>query len=256
VSNIGIALQLYTVRDAAAHDLPGTLRRCREAGFDYVQWSAMPDLPAPAIRDALDQAGLKAIAAHCAVEPLETDLAAVSAFWRTVGAPDLASGGMMSDCLDSIDAWRRGAARLDALCARLRGAGMRLSYHNHAFELERFAGDPRLKLDILYEETDATHLCAEFDTAWLAVGGADPAAYIRKYAGRCPLLHVKDLAPARDAPGRPVFTPLGQGMLDWAAVFDAAEEAAVEWYIYEQDACDGDVFDALRRSYEFLAAHA
>jgi len=256
VSNIGIALQLYTVREPAARDLHGTLRRCREAGFDYVQWSGMPDLMAPEIHDALEQAGLKAIAAHCAVEPLEQDFDAVVAFWRAIGVPDLAPGGMMDDCRDSIDAWRRGAARLDALGARLRDAGMRLSYHNHAFELECFPADPRARLDILYEETAPDRLYAEFDTAWLAVAGADPAAYIRKYAGRCPLLHVKDLAPAPDAAGNPVFTPLGQGTLDWPAVFDAAEEAAVEWYIYEQDTCDGDVFDALHISYEFLAAHA
>lgn len=256
MSNIGIALQLYTVREPAAHDLPGTLRRCREAGFDYVQWSGMPELTAPRIRDALEQAGLKAIAAHCDVELLESDFEAIVAFWRTIGVPDLAPGGMMQECRDSLDAWRRGAARLDALGTRLRQAGMRLSYHNHAFELEHFAGDPRTKLDILYEETAADCLYAEFDTAWLAAGGADPAAYIRKYAGRCPLLHVKDLAATPDAAGKPVFTPLGQGVLDWPAIFDAAEEAAVEWYIYEQDTCEGDLFEALRISYEFLAAHA
>ena len=256
MSNIGIALQLYSLREAAARDLPGTLRRCRDAGFSYVQWSGMPHLPAAEIRTLLDDAGLKAIAGHAAVEDFECDFEKTVQFWKTVGAPDIAPGSMMDDCRDTLDAWRRGVARLDALGARLRETGMRLSYHNHDFELQRFPGDERPLLDILYATSCPDNVYAEFDTAWLALGGADPAGYIRRFPGRCPLLHVKDLAPARDEAGAPVFTPLGHGSLDWESIFDASEEAGVEWYIYEQDTCDGDPFEAARTSYEFLAENA
>lgn len=251
----GIALQLYTVREPAAKDLPGTLKRVREAGFEYVQWSGMPDLSAQEIRDALDAAGLKAIAAHCDVVAMETDFDADVAFWKTVGAPDVAPGGMMDDCRDTLEAWLQGARRLDALGARLREVGMRLSYHNHAAEFEKFPEDPRCKLDILYEETSPENLYAELDTAWVQVGGADPAAYIRKYSGRCPVIHVKDLA-AEERDGHPWFPPLGQGVLDWTAIFEAGEAAGIEWYAYEQDTCDGDPLESVRISYEFLAAHA
>jgi len=255
MSEIGIALQLYTVREPAAQDLEGTLRRCREAGFEYVQWSGMPKVSAEEIRKALDTAGLKAIAAHCDVAPFEQDFDDQVAFWKTVGALDVAPGGMMSDCRDSLDAWLAGAKRLDAVGARLREAGMRLSYHNHAMEFETFPGDERCKLDILYAATSPSNLYAELDTAWVQVGGADPAAYIRKYAGRCPVIHVKDVAAdLRD--GRPWFTPLGQGALDWPAVFGASEAAGVEWYVYEQDTCEGDPLDSVRKSYEFLVANA
>lgn len=256
MSNIGIALQLYTLRDAAAHDLPGTLRRCREAGFAYVQWSGMPELPAAAIREQLDAASLKAIAAHASLEAFERDFERETAFWNTVGAPDIAIGGMMEGCVGPLDAWLRGAARLDALGERLRAVGMRLSYHNHDRELEPLAGDGRRPLDILFESTSARNVYAEFDTAWLAVGGVDPAEYIRRFPGRCPVIHVKDIAAIPNLGERPVFTPLGQGSLDWGAIFDAAEEVGAEWYVYEQDTCAGDSFEAARISYEFLAEHA
>ena len=42
----GIALQLYTMREPAKKDLPGTLKKAREMGWEYVQWSGMPNLPA------------------------------------------------------------------------------------------------------------------------------------------------------------------------------------------------------------------
>ena len=69
----GIALQLYTMREPARQDLAGTLKRVRDIGWEYVQWSGMPPLPARTIRDALDAARLKAVAAHCKIESFEED---------------------------------------------------------------------------------------------------------------------------------------------------------------------------------------
>lgn len=249
----GIAMILYTVRDQARENLPDTLRRVRECGFEYVQWSGMPPMPAKAIRSALEEAGLRAIAAHTSVEPFEEDFEGQVAFWKTVGVRDVAPGGMMRDCQGDLESWLRGAARLDDLGAKLRKAGMRLSYHNHAYEFETFPGDPRCKLDILYEATDPRYVFAELDTCWIYAGGADPAACIRKYAGRCPVIHVKDMKAERDESGRPRFTPLGQGVLDWPAILAAAKESGVEWYVYEQDTFEGEAFECIRASYEFLA---
>ena len=247
-----IALQLYTMREPAKEDLAGTLKRCREMGWEYVQWSGMPKLPAKEIRAALDDAGLKAIAAHTGIEPFEKDFQAQVAFWKTVGALDVAPGGMMSDCRDTLDDWLCGAARLDALGERLRQEGMRLSYHNHSFEFETFPGESRCKLDLLYENTHAQHLYAELDTAWVYHGCADPAAYMLKYSGRCPVIHVKDLHAEADAEGHVRFAELGQGVLDWPSIFKAGLGASVEWYVYEQDSCERDVFESAKMSLDFL----
>ncbi len=250
----GIALQLYTLRVPAKDDLTGTLKKVREMGWEYVQWSGMPDLPAQGIRDALDAAGLKAISAHIGIEGFETDFEGQVAFWKTVGNTDVAPGGMMGDCKDSLEAWKRGAARLDAVGAKLREAGMRLSYHNHDWELGKFEGDDRTKLDILMAETTPGNLCAELDLAWVKAGGADPAELILKCTGRCPMIHAKDLTEGRSLLTRRVrFTPLGQGILDWPAIFNAGKKAGVEWYIYEQDnADDKDIFECAKESYDFL----
>jgi len=246
----GIALQLYTLREPAKRDLPGTLKKAREMGWEYVQWSGMPNLPAKAIREALDTAGLKAVSAHIAVEPFEKDFDANVRFWKTVGVTHLAPGGMMRDCTGTLEAWLRGAKRLDALGAKLRAVGIRLAYHNHYFEFEKFPGDPRCKLDILFESTRPANLAAEFDTAWVYHGGADPAAYIHKYKNRCPLIHVKD--GINKEGGKFQFKPLGQGALHWDDIFAAGRESGVEWYVYEQDGGEGSPFDYAQSCYEFL----
>lgn len=252
----GIALQLFTVREAAASDLEGALERIAGMGWRHVQWSGMPDLPAAEIRRLLDKHGLEAVAGHAPVEFFEQDYAAAAAHWKTIGVRDIAPGGMMQDCQATRDAWLEGCARLDALGARLREeSGIRLSYHNHAFELASFPGDADCKLELIRKHTQAGNLGLELDTAWLEIGGASPAAWLRASAGRCPVIHVKDV---RSIPGEgqpPAFVPLGEGMLDWPAIFSAAKASGVEWYIYEQDTCEDGVFNALETSLAFLQTH-
>jgi sugar phosphate isomerase/epimerase len=246
----GIALQLYTLRDPAKKDLADTLKKAAEIGWKYVQWSGMPGLPADQIRAALDKAGLQCIAAHVGIEAFEKNFDDQVAFWKTVGAKDVAPGGMMKDCTADLAAWKKGAQRLDALGAKLRAAGMRLSFHNHTMEFGKFPDDPRARLDILMEETKPENLCAELDLAWAAAGGADPAACIRKFKGRCPVVHAKDVL----IDGKKhTLKPLGQGSLTWADIFAAGKESGIEWYVYEQDSGEGTPFDYTRASYEFLS---
>ena len=247
-----MALQLYTMRDPAKQDLTGTLKKVREMGWEYVQWSGMPNLPAEKIREALDTAGLKAMAAHVGIEPFEKDFDSNVRFWKTVGAGDLAPGGMMNDCKATLADWLNGARRLDALGARLRTVGLRLSYHNHTFEFEKFPGDDRRKLDILMETTKPENLTDELDLAWAYTGGVDPATYIRKFKGRIFMVHAKDVVKAKNG-RKQELKPLGQGDLNWPEIFTAGDEAGVEWYIYEQDNGVGSPFDYAQASYEFLA---
>jgi len=251
MSQARFAIILYTVREPAKEDLVGTLKKVRESGFEYVQWSGMPEMPAEQARKALDQAGLTAVAGHMSIVPFEEDFEQTLAFWRTLGVTDIAPGGMMKDCKDSLEDWRRGCGRLDAVGAKLQEAGIRLSYHNHNHEFEKFPDDDRCKLDILYEETDPQHVRAELDLGWCHAGGADPAAYIRKYAGRCPVVHAKDMK-ADPKEGECRFAELGKGVLDWDPIFEAGEQAGIEWYIYEQDQTDGDLWESVQTSHDFL----
>ena len=157
----------------------------------------------------------------------------------------------MGGCGGSLKEWLNGARRLDELGAKLRAVDLQLSYHNHAFEFEHFPDDNRTKEDNLLESTKPENLTAEFDLAWIYVGGADPAAYIRKYKGRCPTVHAKDVVKAKD--GGFKFVPLGQGDLKWAEIFAAGDEAGIEWYIYEQDNADKDIFECAKESFDFLS---
>jgi sugar phosphate isomerase/epimerase len=251
----GIALQLYTLREPAKEDLPGTLARAADMGWRHVQWSGMPAMPADQIRAALDRAGLKCMAAHVSIEAFERNFDEQVAFWKTVGALDVAPGGMMRDCVADLAAWKRGARRLDALGEKLRSAGMRLSFHNHQMEFEKFPDDPRTKFDILMAEAKPENLAAEIDIAWALAAGADPVALIRQMRGRCPTVHAKDVIPSPEDK-KHTLVALGQGAVNWPGVFAAGRESGIEWYIYEQDRGEGTPWDYTRASFEFLSRQA
>ena len=246
----GRALQLYTVREAAKKDLAGTLQKCADMGWRYVQWSGMPDLPADQIRAALDKAGLKCIACHTSIESFEKNFDEAVAFWKTVGNKNVGPGGMMKDCTKDLDAWLRGCKRLDALGAKLRGVGMQLSFHNHWMEFEKFPNDPRTKHQILMDSTKPKNLCAEIDIAWAFVAGVDVPAYLRQLKGRIKDVHAKDVIV--DGKKR-TLVALGQGQVPWQDVFAAGKEAGIEWYVYEQDNGKGELWDYVKTSYDFLS---
>ena len=108
----------------------------------------------------------------------------------------------------------------------------------------------------MLESASANDLLAEFDVAWVYVGSvnsgsAGPADYLRKYKGRTPVIHVKDLMPLKKG-GKVQFTPVGRGVQNWKEIFAAAHEAGVQWFAYEQDNGQGSPFDWARQSLEFM----
>ncbi len=246
MSDILIALQLYTVRDYLARDYVGTLRKGREAGYDLVQLTGTLPFEAAQMAGVLSDLGLGVAGIHVGGARLQEDLERWMDYARRVGTRDLVWPFVPPEQRGTREDWLRLAAVMDELGSRCAEAGLRLSYHNHSFEFQRF-GDTCV-LDLLLGNTSADHLYAELDTYWVKHGGEDPVAYIRKYAGREPLLHVKDMAEdeARS------FAEVGRGTLDWPAIHEAAVDGGVEFYCVEQDKCAGDPFESARISLEFL----
>jgi sugar phosphate isomerase/epimerase len=159
--------------------------------------------------------------------------------------------------VESKDQLLREAEMLDAFGARCRREGLSFCYHNHNHEFARFDG--QFALDILMESTDPKNVLLELDVMWATYGGTDPAAVIRQYAGRCPILHIKDVV---EVPGGAdtsnerkdvKFTEVGTGVVDLEAVAQAAHECGIEWCVVEQDRMrELAPMDSIRVSYGHL----
>lgn len=115
--------------------------------------------------------------------------------------------------------------------AALKAEGITLCYHNHEQEF-RNVFDGVSALDLLAAHTDPNALAFEIDIAWATFGGADPAAILRRFAGRVPAVHVKDLYGLET---RGEFTAVGTGIVPIRTALEAAIDTNIEWAIVEQD---------------------
>ncbi len=223
-----IALQLYTVRRLATDDLPRTLAAVAAAGYRSVEVAGLPPTDAADLARLLDDAGLSAVAAHESIEALRRDWEAVADRLAAIDCTRAIVPWLPEEERQTVDGVRRFAGDLAEFGGHLGGRGIRLGYHNHAFE---FAPLEATTVWAVLLETLPPEIEIELDVYWAAIGGRDPVAEIEATAGRVRLLHMKDRARGPD----PHDEPPGAGDLPFPAIVAAGRAAGVEWYIVEQD---------------------
>ncbi len=246
-----IAAELYTLREhlGDAYAIAAGLRRVREMGYDGVELAGLGPIEPARLAALLRETGLTACSAHVSWERLRDETGAAIEDCRTWGCTHVAVPVLPAE-YRSADGYVRFAGESSAVAVSLRAAGIRLAYHNHAYELERFGRESGL--EIIYRASDPALLDGQIDTYWIQYGGGSPAGWIRRLRGRAPTVHVKDMDVSD---GQPVMAEIGEGNLDWADVLAACREAGVQWLIVEQDVCRRDPFESLaisRRNLEAL----
>jgi sugar phosphate isomerase/epimerase len=239
-----ISLQLYTVREHTARDMPATLRRLAEIGYTAVELAGYGGLSPQDLRALLDDLGLRASGAHVPLDSWEKDPETVISDMHALDCahavvpiipPERRDEEAVVRLAESFNRWGE-------LC---RSEGVTFSYHNHAFEFAPL-GETTM-WDVLLRETDPELVHLELDLYWVRYGGADPETLLRDLGERVSLVHLKDMA---DDEGRSDL-PVGEGTMPWQGLLQAADAAGVEWYIAEQDN-PGDAFEDVQGSLRYL----
>lgn len=239
-----VALMLYTVRDECARDLESVLRTVAGVGYAGVEFHDLYGNQPARVRSLLDELGLVAVGRHAGLDALENDLPALAVELGILGTDRIT--------LAWIDPPESGAdasaavERIAAIAERAHDLDLRLGFHNHWAELKPLE-DGKTTLDLLCA-LPPERLWLELDLGWVWEAGADPVGLLERLAGRCPLVHVKDLR----SRGSREFCPVGDGAVGYERIVPAALEAGVEWLIVEQDEVDGPPFEAVRRSLHAL----
>jgi sugar phosphate isomerase/epimerase len=192
--------------------------------------------------------GLTVAATHVGWNRFQSDLDQLIEEHLLWKCPHPAIGGLPKEYY-SLDGLKRFRDELGPIAQKLAQAGMDFSYHNHSHELVRYGH--QTWLEMLYEQISPNDLKAEIDVYWIQAGGGDPAAWVARYPGRQPLLHLKDMVITPEREQR--FAEIGEGNLNWPAILKAAEASGAEWYLVEQDQSYGrDPFESLAISYRNL----
>src|SRR2546423_13056645 len=72
-----LGLQLYSLRNQFAMDVPGTLDKVRDFGFEYIELAGTYGMKPEKFKAELDSRGLKAISAHFPYEKFRDDLESI-----------------------------------------------------------------------------------------------------------------------------------------------------------------------------------
>lgn len=245
-----IAYQLYSAREEAAKNLSGVLGEIAAMGYDGVEFAGFFGIPPEEIDALLARYNLQAISSHVPLAQIEADMYGVISYHRKIGCKHIVLPYLDEETRPGTPGFARVLRviyRFGALC---RDAGIRLLYHNHDFEFVQLSG--QYGLDFLYEAVPADLLQSELDVCWIQYTGEDPAAYLRKYAGRCPVVHLKDYVGTKGekAPYALIgkdededhttgvqfeFRPLGHGSIDVKGIVEAGIQSGAEWFVVEQD---------------------
>lgn len=244
-----IGLQLYTVRSQTQNDMLGTLRQIAEIGYRNVEFAGYGDASVQAIRSTLDELGIKAVSAHTSFDRFQHEPDQVIEELQTLGCQYAIVPYIGEEQRATNDAARRFAADLNLIGDRMKAAGLRFGYHNHAFEFEPLGDDTFY--DVLLRETDPSLVIMELDLAWVDVAKRDPAELLAQLGARVPLVHAKD----HEGGAQFVDMPIGDGVMQWSPILQAAQAANVQYYIVEQDN-PRDPLNDVRRSFEALSRMA
>lgn len=245
-----IALQLYSVRDNLAADFVKTLEAVKEMGYDGVEFAGLYDQDPKKIREILAELGLAAVSAHVPYAELVNDTEKTLAAYKEIGCPYVAVPYMTDEYRPGGEKFDEALVNMKKIAEVAKSLGIQLLYHNHDFEFVKVNGE--YGLDVIYSTIPADLLATEIDTCWVNVAGEDPAAYIIKYTGRTPVVHLKDFAGQRsknmykligldeaEKEGEDVntfeFRPVGYGKQDFPKIIDAAKAAGAKWLVVEQD---------------------
>ena len=246
-----IAAQVYSVREAAEKDFTAAMAALKECGYEGVELAGLYGLTPETVKSCLDELGLTAVSAHVGLEPFMEDMEGTVRAYHTIGCSYIGIPYLPKERHYGGEKFEETCSFLKKLSAACAAQGMTLLYHNHNFEFEKTEKGTYL-FDEFFAAFEADEMQTEQDTCWVNVGGEDPVAYLKKYQGRCPVVHVKDF---RRADGAVELVALGQGEQDVPAIAKAAAECGAGWLVVEQDDHPyGEPMENMRISYRCLKA--
>ncbi len=235
-----MGLQIYSLRYAAKKDLPGTLALIRGFGFEEVEVSGLYGRSAAEFRTLLDDTGLRATSMMASYARLDSAVASVADEASTLGAEYVVCSTIPHKNYLTMEECLRASEALDRFGEGLAASGLRGCYHIHGTE---FAKSPDGDVfDTLAKRTDPKLTNFEMDIYWVVYARRDPVTLLRKYPGRFPLMHVKDIRPDTPLAGLPrdvleeESVPLGSGLVDIPPTLKAAQETGVLHYYIEDEA--------------------
>ena len=253
-----IGLELYTVRELLKTDYEGTLAKVAAIGYKEVEPADPYNNMAPEqYKTLLDKYHFKMYSTHADATDgpgLEKELEgqAKMGLKYTAVQPVRQAGGAPRE-QRTIEGLKQRCAEMNKHGEMLKQFGMKYYIHNHSGEFNYLEDGKTTEYDILLKETDAALVAMQLDIGWAYVAGQDAIEMFKKNPGRYELWHVKDAKYKKlDPKMKPSLrqrvaqiVAMGEGDVDYKAVFAHAKIAGLKHFVIEQDTAGRDGRDAI-----------
>jgi len=239
-------VQLYTFRDAMAHDALGTLEQIAALGITEIESARSAKghyygLSPQAMQKACGDLGMTLISGHVHLDDQFEQTMAEAA---QAGQPYLICSSLPSQG-QTVDNYKRVADAFNSAGEACKAMGLKFGYHNHEYEFENHQGT--VLYDVLMDHTDAELVHMELDLGWVIVAGLDPLDYFKKYPGRFPLWHLKDMDLIKKE-----STEFGRGGLDIKEMLTHKETAGAQHIFIEQEEYTDNALDSMAHNMKYL----
>ncbi|MGG9960915.1 sugar phosphate isomerase/epimerase family protein [Ferruginibacter sp. SUN106] len=246
VKNIGV--QLYTFRKEMLADAKGTLQKIAASGIKQIESAASEKgnyygLSPKEMKTICSDLGMTLRSGHVHIDDRWQQTmndAAESGQEYLICSTMATSGQTVANYKAVAEAFNKAGEE----CKKLH---VRFGYHNHAYEFENENG--KVLYDVLLENTDAALVNMEMDLGWVIVGGKDPLEYFKKYNGRFPLWHLKDMDLQKKQ-----STEFGKGGLAIQQMLQHSKAAGLKYFFVEQEEYTIGPFESMKENISFLNA--
>ncbi len=253
-----VGLQLYSLREVFAGNVPLAIQMARGFGFREVELAGPYGWKPERWREALAHVGLRPVSWIVDYQVLDRAIESVAAEARALGVSFVGTAGIPHEAPFTEAAARKAAQDFNRFGEALARHGLRFFYHNHGFEFVPH-GDATL-FDLIVRGTHPEFVTFEMDVFWTVHPGQNPVELLRRYPDRWSLMHVKDLRRGVTT-GKLTGTedvrndvPLGSGQIDLPTVLRTAQEIGVKHYFIEDES--PAVLDQLPQSLRYLESLA
>jgi sugar phosphate isomerase/epimerase len=245
-------------------DFAGLLKTLKEIGVDQIELCSAigytdfaPLADAKATKKMLNDAGMKCISAHFSMKELRESQEKSIDWAKEIGMTQMMTASLgdgNGGSNPTMDQVKHAAEEYNKIGAVAQKAEIQQGLHNEGFELAMVDG--KRVYDMLFDLLDPKLVKFQFQMSTIT-SGLVAADYFNNHPGRFISMHVQDVdmnAPAPPPPpplaagepaaagrrgggggrGRPQKA-VGEGTIDWAKTFAAAEKGGVKNYFVEQN---------------------